>query len=130
MSAPNVILETPVYQVNLTLLLSVIAVSLTAMGTLIRVFGRKIKPEELPGGSPHCTQQKENIERIEKATKENSNKHEALKEIANNLEKEVGILKNQSDNVIKNMDEIKQSNKEIATRLDDLLKQLLDWISE
>ena len=129
MSSPQITLDIPSYHINLTLLLSVITVSLAAMGTLIKVFSKKTKKEELPGSNPHCLQQKEDLDRIENITKENANKHESLREIANNLEKEVGILKNQSDNVVKNIDEIKQSNKEIASRLDDLLKQLLEWMS-
>jgi len=130
MSGPEIILETPVYNVNLTLLLAVITVSLAAMGTLIKVFAKKTKKEDSPGGSPHCLQQKENLDRIEETTKENINRYESLRKIVNELEKEVGILKNQSDNIVKNMDEVKQTNKEIASRLDELLKQLLDWMTE
>ena len=130
MTSPEILLETPLYRVNITLLLAVITVSLAGMGTLIKIFAKKTKKEDIPGSSTHCLQQKENLNRIEETTKENINRYESLRKIVNELEKEIGILKNQSDNIVKNMDEVKQSNKEIASRLDELLRQLLDWISD
>jgi len=129
MSAPNIFIDTPVYQINLTLLLSVITICLTALATLVRIFGKKPNPEELPGNNLHCRQHKIDLDKVEVTTKENSKKYDELKQIANDLSKEVGILKNQNENVVKSMDEMKETNKEIASRLDDLLKQLIEWIS-
>lgn len=141
MSDPNVILETPIYHVNLTVLLSVITISLTALATLVAIYRKKPKPEELPGQSPLCVQKKADLDRIENIGKENSQKAEKaqeenvkkfdlLRDLINETSKEVGILKTQSENTTKNVDEMKNDIKEVASKLDDLLKQLLDWTSD
>ena len=138
---PNIILETPVYNINLTLLLSVITVSLATMGTIVAIFKKKPREDEKPGGSPFCKQAQADLERIENAvkasaaklentTKENIEKQEKLRELCNDLGKEVVVLKNESKNNTKNVDEMKQSIQVVATKLDDLLKQLMDWMAD
>jgi septal ring factor EnvC (AmiA/AmiB activator) len=140
MSDPSVILETPVYHVNLTVLLTIVTICLTAFGTFVTIFRKKKNPEAQAGTSPYCLQKQADLERIEKDAKENSEKLERVKEennqkidtlrqSVNDNSKEVGILKTQSDNITKGLDEMRQDVKEVASKLDDLLKQLLDWMN-
>ena len=129
MSDPTILLEGSVYQVNMTLLLSVITISLATMGTLVSIFKRRLRDDEKPGGSLFCKQKLEDLKRIEGTTKDNISKNEELKNLVNGLEKEVGVLKNQSNNTTKNLDEMKQTVKEVASKLDNLLKQFVDWMS-
>ena len=139
MTDPSVVMQAPIYQINLTILLSVLGVAIAAMGTLVGIFRKKPKDEELPGKSQFCIQHKTEIERIEKETKEsikrlegtdkeNSKKHDDLKQLFNDLDKEIISLRNQSENNTKSLDEMKRAVREIATRLDDLLKQLMDTL--
>jgi septal ring factor EnvC (AmiA/AmiB activator) len=138
MGMPNITFETPVYQINLTVLLSVLSFCLAAMATLIKIFSKPRKPEEMPGTSPHCVHMKEQIQRIEEKQKEDVERLDAenkssvereqkLKDIVAELEKEVLGLQKDAEAQNKSLEEIRQSNKEIAGRLDDLLKQLMDF---
>ena len=43
--------------------------------------------------------------------------------------KEVVALKTQSYNTTKGLDEMRQDVKDIAAKLDSLLKQLMDWLT-
>jgi len=136
MSDPNII-----YNINWTLLISVIAVSCASMGTLVAIFRNKTKDDDKPGGSHFCKQHTNEMKRIENSVTSNLNKiekiakcdserQEQLKELCNNLEKEVVVLKNESKNNTKNIDEMKQNIKEVATKLDDLLRQLMDLTTD
>jgi len=130
MALPQIILNTPVYNINVTLLLSVIAICLTAMGTLVKIFSRKPKDEQTPGKASICIQSKDKIESLEKAIMENKFKNEKIRDVTQEIDKELATLKNQSTNTTKTLDEIKQTNKDIANRLEDLLKQLMDWMTD
>ena len=56
---------TTVHMVNWTVIIPTIFGCIAAMGTIIKIWGAKRKPEELPGTSPHCAQHKELINKIE-----------------------------------------------------------------
>ena len=62
MDLPPVQFETPLYQVNITAVLSVLIACLTAATAAIRIWGKKQNTEEMAGNSPHCKQQKENLD--------------------------------------------------------------------
>ena len=141
MANPNIILEAPIYHVNLTVLFSVITISLTALATIVAVFRKKPKLEELPGQSSFCLQNKvdtnriellgkSNTQKIEKAQEDNVKKFDLIRDLINETSKEVGILKSQSENTTKSVTEIKSDVKEVASKLDDLLKQILDWMND
>jgi len=134
----DIVTDANTYYVNWTILLSVLAFCVTAFGTLVTILRRKLKPEEQAGKSPFCLQHKENYKRVEETAKNNSEKIEKnkevdvkkfdeLKQLVNDTSKEIEVLKVQSKNATKGMDEMKQDVKEVASKLDDLLKQLLDW---
>jgi len=115
-----------------------LTLSINFLGNKFWTFRKKPKPEELPGNSPICTQKQIDIDKIEKTMKENDGKlekltqcnkqeNENLKQLINDIDKDILILKTQFHNATKDSDEMKQNVKEVATRLDDLLKQLMDW---
>lgn len=129
-----------VNDINLTILLSVISVCLAAMGTIIRIYTKPKNKEEMPGSNPHCVHMEEKIDRLEQTqkkdieklnndNKEKENNTKQLKSIVLQLEKEIAILEKESQSQSKTLDEIKSSNRELAKRLDELLKQLMDFAS-
>lgn len=113
--------------VNLTVLLSIVSISLAAMGTLIAIYGKK-KPA-LPGESEACKQHKETIIRIESSSKEETMKIENLRNIVSELQRETAVLKNSSGNMEKNLDGIRVSVRDVAQRMEDLLQQLIEWMN-
>jgi len=102
-------------KISWTLLIAIFAVCLTAMGTLIKIFGKKVTEED--------------IGRIERESKEIKEKHESLKDAIGNMQTEVATLKERSRNNEKTLDGMKQDNREIVQRLDDLLKQLIEFLN-
>ena len=65
-----VILENAIYHVNLTVIISIIAICLTAMGTLVAIFRKRPREEDSPGKTPFCIQNKSDLIKIEKNTKD------------------------------------------------------------
>lgn len=122
--------QTALGGLNLTVLFSVITICISSLVAAIQIFKKKRDPIEIPGESLHCIQQKKEMERIEKDVTANNGKTEELKTITNNMEKEIALLKQGSDNMNKSMEEMKQNNREVALRLDDLLRQLMDWMND
>jgi len=102
-------------KISWTLLIAIFAVCLTAMTTLIKIFGKKVTEED--------------IDRIEKESIELREKHESLKNAIGDIQTEVATLKERSKNSEKTLDGIKQDNREIVQRLDDLLKQLIEFLN-
>jgi len=129
---PTIVID----QVNITYVLYFLIAALSIMGTLIKIFGKtpekkeESKTNELPGNTVFCKGHKENMDRIEKSVATNYEKQEKLKDIVSDLEKDVGIIKNQNENMTKNMDEMKRENKDLVMKLDDLLKKLMDWMND
>ncbi len=141
MSDPNTILNASTNNPDYTVVISVLAVCLTAMGTLVAIFRKKIREDEKPGNSLFCIQQKEDLNKLETFTKENYKqieknkeedikKFEELKQLVNDTNKEVVILKTQAENTSTSLIEMKRDVKDVASKLDSLLKQLFDWMSE
>ena len=136
MGAPSI-----VYSVNMTVVLSVLGIALTAMTALVAIFRKRTREEDKPGRNPICQQQQTDMSRMERTTKEitsklessineNSKKNEELKQLFNDLGKEIVILQSQSKNTTKSLDEMKLNVKDVAAKLDDLLKQLMDWMTD
>lgn len=115
--------------INLTVLFSVISLSIAAVVAITRIYSRKKNPQELPGESFYCKQSEKDVGEIKELAKENAKKSEDLNKITNEMGKEIALLKLGSDNFSKNMEEMKQNNKEVAHRLDTLLKQLMDYMN-
>jgi uncharacterized protein YlxW (UPF0749 family) len=125
---PDINVETPIYKVNFTIVLSVLLICLTILSLIVKVFGiKKEKPENIPGNAPRCKEKAKDLIRLEDQAKNEQYKREELTAIVTNLEKEVAVLKVQNENMTTNMTEVKEANKMVANRLDDLLQQLFDW---
>ena len=123
----------PSNDISINILLSILAVSLAGMGTLIKIFGKRKKvvtPEEMPGKTPYCIQHKVDLTKNENLSKETADKQIELRQVVNDLRSELVVLKSQSDHTNKTVDEMKQNTKEIAMKLDDLLKQLLESMND
>lgn len=109
--------------INWTAVLSTATVSVAAMGTLIKIFGtnKAVKDEDLRDLSI--------IKEIKESAKADEKKQEELKEMVNILKLEIERLKTETANNSKTIEEIKKDYRELATRLDELLKQILEWAS-
>lgn len=144
MAGPQVIIENAAYTINLTLLMSVVTLGLMAMGTLIKIFGpseskpaptpvvepkNEVKTSFEPGEHPNCKQHAKDLERIEKSNLDGLKKEEEITKITNQIEKEIILLKKESETTAKTLDEMRNINKGIVQRLDDLLKQLSDYVN-
>lgn len=129
MAAPVEIM-TPVYQINLTMLLSVVTVCLTALAVLIKVFGRK--KEEEPGQHPSCLSHKETAKRVEKDHTDLKDKTEKetkdLRDKVDKMRTEVSVMSVKMENTGKTVDELKTDSKKLADKMDSLLSQMLDFL--
>jgi uncharacterized protein YlxW (UPF0749 family) len=118
---------------NLTIVISVISLCLAGMATLIKVFGpnHKINDERLRS-SPYLIGLESDIKNKESKLKEEINDKEkklnGLKEIVNIQHVEVEKLKVESKNSSKSLEELKQDNRDLVQRLDDLLKQFMEFM--
>ena len=122
-----------VIQLNWTVIISVISVSVAVMGTLIRIFGGKFESDKDPAfirQTDKINQVTRELERNEHGVEENKKKYEVLKEIANFLEVEVKLIKSESDNQKTQMVEMKNETKKIWKRIDELLRQLMEVIND
>lgn len=107
--------------INWTTVISILTICLTAMATIIKIFANKLSDDTLNSSKY--------ISGIENATKENSKKIESMN---NDMNKEkITTAKHASmlESNATSIKELKEDNREIVQRLDDLLKQLLEWIS-
>ncbi|TRZ81792.1 hypothetical protein D4R86_02165 [bacterium] len=122
MPLPDIFLNTQFMQFNLTAFLSVMAICLTAMGTIIRIWGRSApKSDELPGNTPLCTQHKESV---------NINR-EAVKEVQKDIQElktKMATMRIEIDTSNKTTNELKADYKTLSLKLDELLRQLLDML--
>lgn len=130
MPIPQVVLETPAYHFNVTVWLSVLTFCLTTMATIVKIFGRHTPEDQKPGKTPYCQKNCTSIKDNKKKIEALGEKNENLKNIANGLEKEVEVLKAETANTNKNLEDIRSSSREVANRLDDLLRQLLEWMND
>jgi len=125
---PNI--ETTFVQINLTYVLSVIVFCLTTMATLIKIFARSQSSEEdLPGKNETCKRHEIDIAKSEKNHDDNSRKIEEANRIIGEMRVQVASLEKDNENINRNISDMKDTNKEIAVRLDDLLKQLIEWMN-
>jgi len=129
--------------INMTVLLSVLTASLAAMGTLIKIFGKRQKTEEefkserndhldiekKIGQSVVCEEHKKTMARVENEQKDSKSKLEDLKDLVFKTKEEVAILKNNELHLSKTVEEMKDSSKKMAEKIEGLLQKLLDWMS-
>jgi septal ring factor EnvC (AmiA/AmiB activator) len=108
---------------NLTTLGGFIALCLTVMGTLVKLYApnKKIKEEALKK-SDYLTEMKTKIE-------DNTNENKILKERFIELDKTVSNLDIKSNTYEKNIESIQRKNDALVERLDDLLKHIMEWVN-
>ena len=120
--------------VDWTIIISVFTISLAAMGTFIKIFGgKKFNTQDDPDFirlTDKTEQHSRELDRNDKRSEDHRIKHESLRDIANKLEREVEIVKKESDNQKAQMKEIKEETKEIWHRVDELLRQLMEVIND
>ena len=115
-------LATVTSAVNWTVIASVITVSLAVMVALIKIFGYKSKiNDENLRKSPYLITLEEDI-------KEKSKKLSDIKDLINAQNTEVEILKSKTENSTKTLEDLKQDNRDLVQRLDDLLKQFMEYM--
>lgn len=127
MPLANIQLTTPVYQLNITVLMSVVVFCLTAMGTIVKIFGRTTKPEELPGKNSECLQSKKDIDKLQTQSEELRKKDQELKEIITKLNMEVEILKRNSSDSNNSIEKIKENNRILTGKLEEMIRELLEY---
>jgi septal ring factor EnvC (AmiA/AmiB activator) len=102
--------------------LTIATISLTTMATLIRIFGPKTSiSDDRLRESPFLKSLQDDI-------KEKALKLQNLKEIVQNTNIEVEKLKIETQNTIKTAAELKRDNRDLVQRLDDLLKQFMEYM--
>lgn len=109
--------------INWTTVIGIITISLASMGTLIKIFSstRAVKEEDL--------RESPIIKEISQDAKDAKKRQEDMKETANLLKTEVEKLKIESANNNKTLEELRKDYRELVSRLDDLLRQLLEWVN-
>ena len=108
--------------INWTAVIAIVTVCLTAMATLIRLYGPKSKvSDEILRGSPY-------LKKLEDDAVDGIKKLNALKEYVQTEHTEVEKLKIETKNSTKSLEELKQDNRDLVQRLDDLLKQFMEYM--
>lgn len=140
--------------INWTSILSAVVFCSTAMATLIKIFGtskesdcskespvikeiieenKNLKKAQEDAAKELKESQEEKSQELreaqEEATKEAYKTREELKEKVNTLIIEIERAKSECVNNTKSIEELKQDYRRLAGRLDELLKQILEWFS-
>jgi len=124
MGLPEILIDNDFFKINLTVVLSILAFCLTAMGTLVKIYGvkKEIPTDEKPGKTTTCTENKQN-------GKDNSAAILELKKEIQSLKTQMATTIIKIENSGKTLDELKSDYRSLADKLDNLLKQLLDLLS-
>lgn len=141
MSGTGEIINNVFFKLDLTFLLSFLMGALSILVAIVKVFGKDGKSKadsksldsqdiNLPGKSPFCKQHDKDFYKIEEEQKEERKNIEDVRRLVNDINSQVAVLKEQNINSTKTIEEMKRDSREIAAKLDDLLKQLTELMSE
>ena len=108
--------------ISWTIVLAIVTVSLTAMATLIKLYGPKTKISE--ENLRESTYIKELVGEI----KEKEDKLNAFKELVYTANTEIEKLKIETKNTSNTIEELKINSRDLVKRIDELLKQFLDYM--
>lgn len=134
------ILATNIFNsVNITLLLSVITVCITLMATLIRIFGplSKVSDEilrksqylmSLENVSDDKLRDSKYLNGLEDRIKDKEQTLGKLRDVVQNQHTELEKLKIETNNTNRTVVEIKEDNKKLVDRLDNLLTQIMEYM--
>jgi len=121
----------PAPQINYTLLLTVASMSIAAMATFIKIYGREVKKEELPGDeNTYCKAHMKDFDRVEKKSEANEKASTDIKTVIGEMKITLAKLESEMSNTTNTITEIKVDNKELAQKLEVLIGRLLDYMSE
>lgn len=116
---------------SLTVVLSVVSVSIAAMVAFIKIFSKKLNPNDKPGvGNQYCSQKLKDLDRIEKNVQNNLVTNQELKDIIYEFKITLAELQKDVAASSKTIEEMKQDNRELAKRLEFLLSQLVSYIND
>lgn len=110
------------FAINWTTVLAILTISLTTMGTLIKLFGPKNKINDENLRESHYLIQ------LESDMKEKESRLSHLKELVNEQHTDLEKLKIEMEHGSKSLSELKQDNRDLVQRLDDLLKQFMEYM--
>jgi len=110
--------------VNITIVLAVFTICVTTMTTIIKLFSPKHKiNEENLRNSPYLKLLEEHVE-------EKEAKITVIKDMITKQNLELVELKSESKHGTKSLEDLRENNKDLVQRLDDLLKYFLDYIEK
>jgi hypothetical protein len=116
---------------NLTVLLAIITVTVGTMGTLIGIYGRKSKISDTPcEENLYCKNEKKDIDRIEKGVQENSEENKELRELIHDIQLALNDVKAKNENMSCDMKEMKENRREEVLHLEGLVGQLSSYVQD
>ncbi len=120
-------------EINITAIITVLTICLSAMATLIKVFGPSSRiSDEVLRDSEYlksiAREAKDKADQIEKDSKEKTEKFLLLKDSVHLQAIEIEKLKVETHNTSKGVDELKKDNSYLVQRLDNLLKQFMEYM--
>jgi len=131
-------------EINWTILFSTITICLSAMATLIKVFGNScVKDEALRRSdlikdmSTSINQNRTSLEKTkkelqdvnEKSHKDYSEKIDKIKDDITDIQRQVERLKVMVENNSKTAEELKKAHRDVVNRLDEVLRQIMETLS-
>jgi len=111
----------PVAAINWTFIISIFTICLTTMATLIKIFSGHVKEEDLRNSKY--------IKGVDQKTEENFIRIDKIKEEVSDHKNKLSVLTTRTDAHQSSIESLKTDNRELVQRLDDLLRQLLEWVS-
>jgi peptidoglycan hydrolase CwlO-like protein len=117
--------------ININLIIAVIAICLSAFGTLVKVFGKETRSTQDQNKLDELYKKIEKVQ-VDLRTIENdaSGKYTERTRIVGEIKEELAVLKTKTENQNKSIDDLRKDTREIVQRLDDLLRQLIDWVNQ
>lgn len=119
--------------INWTVLMAVITFCLSAMATLIKIFGTNNRiDDKILRESPYLKDLEKELQekecKLEKELQEKETKLGYLKDLVNEQHTQVEKIKTELNNNSKTMSELKQDNRDLVQRLDYLLKEFMEYM--
>jgi len=120
--------------INWNLIIPIFAVCVSALVAVIKIFGDKPKQENLPGNALHCKQHEKEFSELKKTvedgTKTNYEEHNDMRNTMSEIKQHIASLEADTKNNTRSLEDARRDNREIVKRLDNLLKDLMEWLSE
>jgi peptidoglycan hydrolase CwlO-like protein len=113
--------------INWTIILSVLIVSLVSMMSVIKIFGQPNSDESKDKEEDEINDAFKGIKKEQEDNlKESNKKQDDIKNIINELRIDIQIAKNELTSNSKSIDELKKDYRALTSRLDELLLLILE----